>query len=138
MLTRWYERKAATAVYKIAVSTRSWVGWLGSSSYHSGRGDVLREQDPLSLDNEEVDKLMNIANNSVKSLARHKVVLTRADLRGKALVEDKLASDLGGDSDAQGQVRQAKRPADDVEVAGSKDQGNNRTIRKSSGAYQIK
>ena len=39
-------------------------------AYSSGRKHVLSENDSLSLNDKEVDELMNVSNHSIKSLSR--------------------------------------------------------------------
>jgi len=48
----------------------------------------------LSLNHEEVDELVNIADSAVQGLTGNRVVLAWADLRSKASVKDELASGL--------------------------------------------
>lgn len=80
---------------------------------------------------------MNIANSAVQSLAGDGVVSARAHLRSEAIVKDQLAGSLGGDSDAEGHPRQPKGPADDVEVSGRDDQGDDRSVGNGRGTCDV-
>lgn len=64
-------------------------------------GHVLHKQDTLRLNDDEVDKLMSVTNEAVDGLTRHRIVSTRAKLRGKAVVKQELAHHLSRDGDAK-------------------------------------
>lgn len=57
---------------------------LDSSTYSGGNQDVLNKDDTLRLDDEEVDKLVNIADQGVESILGQGVVFLGAELRGEA------------------------------------------------------
>ena len=63
----------------------------GGSAGSKRDGDVLGEKDTLELDDEEVDELLEVLQNNFQSLTGDCVVAFRAEGRGKALREDKLA-----------------------------------------------
>jgi hypothetical protein len=60
----------------------------------SGSPNILDEHNALSLNHEEVDELVNIADSAVQGLTGNRVVLAWADLRSQASVKDELASGL--------------------------------------------
>lgn len=94
-------------------------------TYGNGGPDVLGEEDALELDNEEVDKLLNIASDALKSLAGNCVVLPRAHLGGKTLAEDKVAKELGGRSHTENGEDSLQDIALDGNEAGEEDASDN-------------
>lgn len=103
--------------------------------YGDGGCEVLHKQNTLSLDDEEVDELVDVANSAVQGLARDCVILARTELRCKTIAKNQLTSHLGSDSDAEGHTGQLERPSDDIEVARGKDQGNDGGVCNSGSAY---
>ena len=62
----------------------------GKESGNRG-GDVLGEEYPLELDDEEVDELFDVFERGLESFARDRVVFPWAEGRREAIVEDELA-----------------------------------------------
>lgn len=94
---------------------------------HSQRHrNALNKEDALRLDNDKVDKLVEVANQVVDSIARHCVVATRPELCGKPAVKEKLAHNLGGHGDAERHPGQPERPAGDIEISSGEDEGQSR------------
>lgn len=93
-------------------------------SYRGGGGDVLGKQDTLGLDDDEVDELVDITKNGVKSLAGDGVVAAGTELAGKASVHDRLASDLSGDGDAEDHPREPEAPSQHIQVPNREDGGD--------------
>lgn len=54
------------------------IGEESGEGNEAGNVDVLSEEDALSLDDKEVNELVNIANSAVKSLLGNSVILARA------------------------------------------------------------
>lgn len=108
----------------------------GLDTYTSGSEDVLGEENPLGLNNEEVDKLVDVSHQGVDGLARDLVVLPGAELRGDAVVEEGLPKDLGGDSGAESHPAELEAPSDYVEVAGGEDKGDDGHVGDTGGTYR--
>lgn len=105
------------------------------ATYSDGGGDILSEQNPLGLDDKEVDELMNIANQSIESLPRNGIVLSGTELSREAVVQDGLAGDLGSDGDTQDHPRELETPSDNIEVADGKDASNDDGIGDGRGTF---
>ena len=72
-----------------------------SKTYSAGSKYILCEDNSLRLDNEEVDKLMNITDEGVKGLLGYCVVFSWANLRSEPVREQSLSSSLRKNSDTQ-------------------------------------
>ena len=107
---------------------------LGSRSCgrtHSSRDrDVLSKQDALRLDNEKVDELSGITNQIVQCLPGDSVVLPRAELGRKAIVQKSLARDLGRDGDGEDHPGELEAISEQVEVSNREDERDDRGIGK--------
>lgn len=95
--------------------------------------DILREQDALSLNHKEVDKLMDIANDSIERLLGHGIVLARSELGCKAVVHEGFTGSLGGNGDAEHHPRELEAPSEDVEVPNREDERHNGGIGNARG-----
>lgn len=73
----------------------------GCQSYNSGDANVFGKENALTLDDEKVDELVNVANNAVNGVAVDGVVAARTELRSNTIVQDKLASNLGTDGNSE-------------------------------------
>ena len=71
------------------------------STYSNSGPNVLGEKNALELNDEEVDKLLKVTSNALKSLARNCVVLPRAHLGGKTLAENKVTNKLSGSGNTE-------------------------------------
>lgn len=92
---------------------------------HNRRGeDVLGEEDTLSLNDEEVEKLVDVADQGIERLARHGKVLAGAQLRRQSLAHDGLANNLGENRHAEGHPGQLERVADHIKVSSQENDGN--------------
>lgn len=91
-------------------------------SYSDGGKDVLCEDDALRLNNEEVNKLMNITSERIKSLLGNSVVLLWANLGSQALTEESLSSNFGSNSYPKCHPCKLEAISEDVEVSGSEDE----------------
>lgn len=100
----------------------------GSKTYGSRSIDILGKDDTLSLNDEEVDELVDISDHSVKSLSWDSVVLAGADLGSQAVVQEGLSGDLSGDGDAQNHPGKLESPAEDIEVPNREDDSGNSGI----------
>lgn len=87
---------------------------MGYNTYSSRHGNVLSKQNPLSLDDEEVEKLMDVPNKGVKSLPRERVILARSQLGSQAIVQEGLSSNLSKDGNTKGNPRQLQSVARDI------------------------
>ena len=97
-------------------------------THRNRRRDVLNKHYPLSLDDEEVDQLVDVANNNVQRLPGNRVVLARAELRGQSRVDGHLTGHLCGDGDAEHHPRELEAPSEDIKVADGEDEGNDERV----------
>lgn len=95
------------------------------ATHSNGGPDVLSEEDALELNDEEVDELLNIAGDALKSLARNCVVLPGAQLGGKALAENEVAGKLSGSDRAEDSENSLQNIALDWDEAGKEDARDN-------------
>lgn len=103
-------------------------------TYGKRSKNVFSKDNTLSLDDKEVDELVDIPNKNVKSLARDGVVAARSDLSGQTLVEDNLANNLSGNGHTKNHPRNLETPSEDVEVSSREDEGDDGEIGDSRGA----
>ena len=75
-----------------------------SSTYSNGDVDVLGENDTLGLDDEEVDKLLEIIRQALERGLWNREVLSWPKLRGEATSDSELPRDLGSSSSTKNQV----------------------------------
>lgn len=108
--------------------------WVPGYTYSQRSPDVLGEDDALSLDDEEVNQLMNIADQDVKGLARNGVVTTRPELTGNTSVHDSLPGGLSGNGNAQDHPGELEAPSDHIQVPNREDEGDDRGIGDRGGA----
>jgi hypothetical protein len=92
------------------------------STYSNGCVHVLGEHNPLGLDNEEVDELLNIVQQALERSLGDGEVLARPELGGQTATKGKLPSNFGRGSNTECQVESLEDVADDVEVSGGKDE----------------
>ena len=78
---------------------------------------------------------MNIANHGVKSLSWNGVVSAGSDLSSETIVENKLAGNLGGNSNTQDHPRELESIADNIEISSSEDQSHNGSVSDTRGAW---
>lgn len=89
-------------------------------AYKDGGPDVLGEEDTLELNDEEVDKLLDVASDVVESLAGNGVVLPGTHAGCETLAEDELAGKLSGSGDTEDGEGCLQDIALDGDVAGEK------------------
>ena len=104
-------------------------------TYSQGGPDVLSEYYTLSLDNDEVDQLVNIANNDIESLAGNSVVAAGTKLASKTGVHDGLAGNLSGNSDAKDHPGKLEAISQQIEVSNRKDEGDGGGVCNSRGTW---
>lgn len=93
-------------------------------TYGSRSIDVLGEEDALSLNDKEVDELVDISDQSVEGLAGDGVVLARTQLAGQTVAKDGLTGDLSEDGDAQSHPGELERVSEDIEVSDGEDEAD--------------
>jgi hypothetical protein len=91
-------------------------------TYSNGCVHVLGEHNPLGLNNEEVDELLNIVQQALERGLGDGEVLARPELGGQTPTKGKLPSDFRRGSNTECQVESLEDVADDVEVSGSEDE----------------
>lgn len=91
-------------------------------TYSSSGIHVLGEHYALRLDDKEVDKLLDIIEQTLKRSLGDGEVLARTELGGKTTAECYLSSDFSGCGCTQCHVEEFKGVADDVEVTGGEDE----------------
>lgn len=97
----------------------------------SGNGNILGEQNTLSLDDEEVDKLVYIANGAIQGLTGYSVILARSKLRCKSVAKKIFSGDFGEHGNTEGHPCELEEVPDDVKVSNGEDQGNNTSVGNS-------
>ncbi len=108
--------------------------WIAT---HSSRStEVLGEEDALALNDKEVDELVDVANHAIEGRSRDGVVAAGTHLRGQSVAENELTGSLGADGDGERHPRQLERPADDIEVSGGEDEGDDGGVGNSRGTLR--
>ena len=105
-------------------------------SYRDRNRDILDKQDSLSLNNEKIDKFMDIANHAIESSLGDGVVSTRAHLGSKTVAHDGLTGNLSGNGDGESHEGQLESPTNDIEVPGGEDERDNGGVCDSRGTCQ--
>lgn len=116
----------------------------GSETYADGDVDILREDDALEFDYEEVDQLLEVLQEALKGLLGDGEVAARSNLAGEALAHDSLTCDLSKSGSflilarplrcnitpltAQYDVCALQDVAEDVEVASGEDEGDDAEV----------
>lgn len=109
----------------------------GRATYRGRSTDVLSEEDALGLDDEEVDKLVDIAEDSVEGLAGNGVVAARTQLAGDARVHNHFTGNLGGNDDAQGHPGRLETIAQRIKVPNREDGCNDREVGDGRGTCRV-
>ena len=107
---------------------------MDETTYTNSHVDVLSKDDPLELNDEEVDQLFDIRQDALKRLARDGVVALRAHLAGKTIADGKLANQLGRRRQAKKQVQHAEDIAEDRDVAQREDERDDGSVGHARGA----
>lgn len=106
-------------------------------TYSNRRKHILREEDTLRLNNEEVDELMNIAKERIKCLLGNSEVLLWAELGRKTLTENCFPSYLSGDSNPKSHPCELEGISQDIKVSGNENEGNDGEVGNAGGAWVI-
>lgn len=106
-------------------------------TYSSRNQDILDKDNSLRLDDEEVDQLVNITNNSVQSILGDCKVLSWAELRSQASVENGLTSKLSQDSDTEGDPSKLEDIAENVEVSCGEDEDDDCGVCETRGSWVV-
>ena len=93
-------------------------------TYGNGGPDVLGEEDALELNDEEVDKLLDVASEALESLTGNGVVLPGTHGGRKALAENELAGKLSGSGDTENGEGCLQDIALDGDVEGEENAGD--------------
>ncbi len=88
----------------------------------------------LSLNDEEVDELVDISDKRVEGLLRNGIVLLWANLGGEASRKNGLSGNLGQHSDTQNHICKLEAVSDDIEVSGGEDEEDGCKIGNAGGA----
>lgn len=136
-----YEEKAAMKACKTVSYDEA---ESGRNAYANGDVNILRKNDALELNHEEVDQLLEVLKEALEGFLRDGEVAARSDLAGKALAHDSLACNLGKSGGcttlvlpsrrylfpltAQDDVCALQEIAEDIEVASSEDEGNDAEV----------
>lgn len=104
------------------------------TTYSSRNIDVLGKQHTLGLNDEEVDELVDIANQSVECFPRNSVVLAGAELSREAVVQEGLPGDLGSDGDAENHPGELETPTHNIQVSNREDERDEGGISNGRGA----
>ena len=101
----------------------------GELRYGNRSPDVLGEQNALSLNDNEVDQLVDVTDRGFEGLAGDGVVFAWTELARESGVHDGLTGDLGCDSDAKNHPGELEAPSDDIEVPNREDEAHDGGIR---------
>jgi hypothetical protein len=102
-------------------------------AYRGRRGEVLGKYYALSLNDEEVDQLVDIADHGIQSLTRDSVVFPGSQLAGKTVVKDGPTDHLGRYGDAEHHPCELEAPSHHVQVPNQEDERDNRGVCDSRG-----
>lgn len=98
------------------------VGDQGSKECSNGNVNILSKDNALGLDNEEVDKLLDIVQETLQRCFGDGEVLARPELGGETLSKSELSSNLGRSSGTEHNPTQLEDPADYVQVTSGEDE----------------
>lgn len=107
------------------------------NTYSSRNQHVLNKDNSLRFDDEKVDQLVNITNNSVQCILRNGKVLSWAELRSQASAKNSLTSKLGQDSNTKSDPGELKEVSKNMEVSGSEDEDNDCCVCKTGSSWVV-
>jgi hypothetical protein len=113
---------------------RSPASCLAGWTYSNGNVDVLGEHNALRLDDEEVNKLLDIVGHALKRGLRDGEVLARPELRGKATSESRLSDNLRSGGSTEDHVGGLEDVADQVQVPCGEDEDDRGSEGDAGGA----
>lgn len=117
------EKSAQESLWQVRRATNA----LDRGKTHgSGSKHVLCEDNTLRLNDKEVDQLVDVADNRIKSLFGDGVVLARTELGGKSSAQNGLSNNLGQNSHAQSHPCQPEGISEHVQVPGGEDEDDSR------------
>ena len=96
----------------------------GLETYGNRSVDILSEKDTLGLNDEEVDKLLNVIGKALKRCLLNGEVLTGAELGSEALADGELSSKFCSSRGAKGHPGGLEDVSEEVEVASGEDKDN--------------
>lgn len=116
------------------------VGDQGGEERSNSDVDVLGEDDALRLDDEEVDKLLDIVQETLQGRLGNSEVLARPELGCNTLSKSSLSSDLCRSSTAKHDPSRLEDVADDVEVTSGEDEDDSggKEIPVARGFFQLR
>lgn len=112
-------------------------GDRGGSTYNGRSRDVLGKENALSLNDEEVHKLVDVANNGIKGLLGNSVVPARANLGSETAVQQGLANNLSSKGDAQHHPGKLEAPSDDIQISHGEDEGSDGAIGDGGSTWKV-
>jgi hypothetical protein len=115
----------------LEIISRFWQREQGA--YSAGSKDVLSKDDALSLDNKEVDELVNITDERVKSLFGDCVVFSGSELRGQTLAQEKLPTSLSQDGNPQSHPCQLECVSKNIKISSSEDEKDDGSVCNAGG-----
>jgi len=104
------------------------VGDEGADESSSRNTNVLSEDDALSLNDEKVDELVDVSYGGIERLSGDDEVTSGAELGSEAVAEDELAGKLCKDGGAKHHPGKLQAVSQNIEVAGSEDEGNDGAV----------
>jgi len=93
-------------------------------TYSNGDIDILSKQNPLRLNHEEVDELLNVVGHALQRGLGDGKVSSWPELGGEAPSESRMPNDFRSGRSTKCHVGELEEVADQVEVSGSEDEGN--------------
>lgn len=113
------------------------MGASAECTYGCGSPDVFGEDNALGLNYEEVNQLVNIADDAIESLAGNSVVAARTKLARESRTNNGLAGNLSSDSDTKDNPRKLEGVSQKIQVSDGKNQGDGRGIGNRGGTCAV-
>lgn len=113
------------------------MGASAECTYGCGSPDVFGEDNALGLNYEEVNQLVNIADDAIESLAGNSVVAARTKLARETRTNNGLAGNLSSDSDTKDNPRKLEGVSQKIQVSDGKNQGDGRGIGNRGGTCAV-
>lgn len=106
-------------------------------TYSSRCSYILCKDNTLRLDDEEVDKFVEVTGKRVKSLLWYGIVLSWANLGNKTAVEQSLSRCLRKNREEQSYVCSLERISQDIKVSGCKDEEDDGSVGNARGSWVV-
>lgn len=95
------------------------------NTYSGRNSNILDEENTLRLNDEEVDKLVDVRGEGIECRLGNGIILLWAKLRSKPGGQDWLSSNLSQHSHSQCHICNLECVSEDIEISGSEDKRDN-------------